>query len=318
MTSAPKSDKITAALGPAMKLAKSTTFSPEKMLSLAMAALPESLCAPVLSSTVESRRALFEEGGRAFLFVFGSGAEAEIRRFEQQAFALARLQAFVRCLQGKLDSDRCVRSDLLQDGFGARDQISRRDDFVDEADPIGLLRADHFSGQNELQGAAFADQAWQALRSASARNEPECDFRLTKFRGVDRDPDGAGHRRLAAAAERKAVDGRDNRLAEILDQIEDVLPETAGLFGLERRDLRELADVRPRNERFVTRSRQDHATYCSVVPGIFECRSQVLPGWRIQGVEHPGPINRHIGDGVPFLVQDVVECERRSRLLLEW
>ena len=36
MTSAPKSDRITAALGPAMKLAKSTTFSPEKILSFAM------------------------------------------------------------------------------------------------------------------------------------------------------------------------------------------------------------------------------------------------------------------------------------------
>ena len=30
---APKSDRIVAAPGPAMKLAKSTTFSPEKMLS---------------------------------------------------------------------------------------------------------------------------------------------------------------------------------------------------------------------------------------------------------------------------------------------
>src|SRR5580704_418181 len=36
MTSAPKSDKITAALGPAMKLAKSTTFRPEKILSFGM------------------------------------------------------------------------------------------------------------------------------------------------------------------------------------------------------------------------------------------------------------------------------------------
>jgi hypothetical protein len=36
MTSAPKSDKITAALGPAMKLARSTTLSPEKMLSFAI------------------------------------------------------------------------------------------------------------------------------------------------------------------------------------------------------------------------------------------------------------------------------------------
>src|SRR6266436_5238649 len=36
MTSAPKSDRITAALGPAIKLARSTTFSPEKMLSFGM------------------------------------------------------------------------------------------------------------------------------------------------------------------------------------------------------------------------------------------------------------------------------------------
>src|SRR5713101_326163 len=36
MTSAPKSDKITAALGPAMKLAKSTTFNPEKILLVAV------------------------------------------------------------------------------------------------------------------------------------------------------------------------------------------------------------------------------------------------------------------------------------------
>src|SRR5258706_11174665 len=36
MTSAPKSDKMTAALGPAMKLAKSTTFNPEKILSVAI------------------------------------------------------------------------------------------------------------------------------------------------------------------------------------------------------------------------------------------------------------------------------------------
>src|SRR5689334_15215583 len=34
ITLAPKSDRITAAPGPATKLAKSTTFSPEKMLSV--------------------------------------------------------------------------------------------------------------------------------------------------------------------------------------------------------------------------------------------------------------------------------------------
>jgi len=39
------SDRITAALGPAMKLAKSTTFSPEKILSLGMAIPSQSSCA---------------------------------------------------------------------------------------------------------------------------------------------------------------------------------------------------------------------------------------------------------------------------------
>src|SRR5207302_3736028 len=66
MTSAPKSDKITAALGPAMKLAKSTTFRPEKMLSLAMFVSPES-CAALSSSPAELGRALLEEGDRALL-----------------------------------------------------------------------------------------------------------------------------------------------------------------------------------------------------------------------------------------------------------
>ena len=37
MTSAPKSDTITAALGPAMQLAKSTTFNPEKICSVVFA-----------------------------------------------------------------------------------------------------------------------------------------------------------------------------------------------------------------------------------------------------------------------------------------
>jgi hypothetical protein len=38
-TQTPKSDKVLTALGAAMKLAKSATFSPEKILSLAIASL---------------------------------------------------------------------------------------------------------------------------------------------------------------------------------------------------------------------------------------------------------------------------------------
>src|SRR5258708_33388129 len=99
MTSAPKCDRITAALGPAMKLARSTTFSPEKIFSLAIAVLSKSLCAAATSSTAKLRRTFLEEGGGAFLLVFGCGANAEIGGLQGKAFALAGLQPLVRGLQ---------------------------------------------------------------------------------------------------------------------------------------------------------------------------------------------------------------------------
>src|SRR6266567_7825689 len=259
------------------------------------------------SPPAELGRALLEEGGRALLLVLGGSAEAEIGSFEQQAFALARVQSVVRCLEREFDGDRSVRSDLLQNGLGARDQISRWNDFVDQPDTISFLRADHLSGQNELQGAALADQPRQPLRSAAARNEPERHFWLPEPRGLDREPDGASHRRLATAAECKAIDGRDHRLAEVLDEIEDFLSETAGLLGFERGDMGELADVGAGDERLVAGSRQNGAAYRSVVARILEGRSQILPGRRIQRVKYVGPIDGDVSNAAFLLVNDVRE-----------
>src|SRR5713226_9632100 len=205
MTSAPKSDRITAALGPAIKLAKSTTLSPEKRLSLAIGYLPNRRELRI-SSPLKLGRALFEEGGRALLLVLGCRAKAEVGRLEQQALALARLQPLVRRLERELDGDRGIGGDLLQDDLGAGDQIGCRNDLVDQPDTIGLQRADHLSGEDELERATLADQPRQPLRSAASGNKSELDFRLAEFRGLYSDPDGAGHRRLAAAAECKPVD----------------------------------------------------------------------------------------------------------------
>src|SRR5260370_4236882 len=139
MTSAPKSDRITAAPGPAMKLARSTTFRPEKMLSFAMTGLSS---LQVSSSPLESRGALFQEGGRPFLLVLGCGAEPEVRSLEQQAIALACLQALVHGLQRQLDGDRRVGGDLRHDRFGARGEIGGRHHLIDQAHARGLLRPD--------------------------------------------------------------------------------------------------------------------------------------------------------------------------------
>src|SRR5271167_3847815 len=180
MTSAPKSDKITAALGPAIKLAKSTTFRPEKILSFGMV-FPFSVWKLTwsVSPAVELRDAFFEESRRAFLFVFRCRAEAEIGSFQQQAFALARLHSLVRCLERELHRDRSVGGDLFQYCFCSCDEFIYRHDFVDEPDAIGLLRADHLPRQNELQRAALTDQPRESLRSAAPRDESKRDFGLT-------------------------------------------------------------------------------------------------------------------------------------------
>src|SRR5271154_274379 len=121
MTSAPKSDRITAALGPAMKLAISTTFSPEKILLLAMAC-PFQIAAAAVSPTAELRCTFLEEGGGAFLLVFGGGANAEIGGLQGKALALAGLEPLVRSHQREFYGDRRVGHDLLQDSFGTVDQ----------------------------------------------------------------------------------------------------------------------------------------------------------------------------------------------------
>src|ERR1700733_14561959 len=158
-----------------MKLARSTTFRPEKILSFAMDLSFESLWPSAYSAPMELGRALFEEGGRAFSLVVGRGAEAEVRGFEQQAFALAGIHPFVRRLERELDGDRRVGGDLRQNRLGARDQVGGGNDLVDEADAIGLLSADHVPGEDQLQRASLADEPRQTLRPAAAGNEPKRD-----------------------------------------------------------------------------------------------------------------------------------------------
>src|SRR4029077_6700782 len=131
--------------------------------------------------------------------------------------------------------------------------------------------------QNERQGATLADQPRQSLRSSTARNKSERDFGLTKFGPLLRDPDGARHRRLAAAAKGKAIDSRDHRFAEVLDEIEDFLSEAAGLFRLESGNAGELADVRSCDECLAPCAGQDDAAHCRVIARVLECRPEVLP-----------------------------------------
>src|SRR5882724_4055391 len=107
------SDKTTAAPGPAMKLAKSTTFRPAKMLSLG---IRKSFL--VGSFSLKLWLAFFEKRLCAFLLVICAGAKAEQRRFQCQALSEACFHSFVNRFERILHSHWSIREDLINHCFG--------------------------------------------------------------------------------------------------------------------------------------------------------------------------------------------------------
>src|SRR6266480_3432500 len=189
ITSAPKSDRITAALGPAMKLAKSTTFSPEKILSFMVCLVRLSKRRATSDSfwslAFEVRLAFFAERGHALFPVLGSETLSEERRLDVQPFGEAHVETAVRGVDRQFDRRRGIRIDLVQDGFRPRNEVVLGNDFVDQADPVGLLCVDHFGAENQVQGPSLADQAGQPLRAAVARDDANGHFRLAELGRFD-------------------------------------------------------------------------------------------------------------------------------------
>src|SRR5438876_5053211 len=167
MTSAPKSDRITAALGPAMKLAKSTTFSPEKILSFMVCLVRLSKgragSGSFWSLAFEVRLAFFAERGHALFPVLGRETLGKERRLDVQPFGKAHVETPVRGFDRQFDRGRGIRIDLVQDGFRSRNEVVLGNDFVDQADPVGLLCVDHVGAENQLQCPSLSNQPGQAL-----------------------------------------------------------------------------------------------------------------------------------------------------------
>ena len=78
-----------------------------------------------------------------------------------------------------------------------------------------------------------------------------------------------------------------------------LLSEAARPFGVDCARLREVADIGAGDEGLVARSRQDDAAHGRIILRILEGGPQVLPCRRIEGVQHFGPVDRHIGEGAP-------------------
>jgi hypothetical protein len=123
---------------------------------------------------------------------------------------------------------------------------------------------------------------------------------LPKFGVLRGNPHRASHCRLAASAQRKAIDRRDHRLTEIFDVVQHALPEPAGLLRLIGIDMREFTDVGTGDESLVARAGEDHALHRRVSLCLLEGSLQISPRRRVERVEYLGPIDRHIGDRTFF------------------
>ena len=97
--------------------------------------------------------------------------------------------------------------------------------------------ADRVAGDDHPQRLFRADQARQALGPAGAGQQAELDLGQADPRRRRGDPEMAGERHLEAAAQRRAVQRRDDRLRHRLD-LGDDLAEARGL-----RRLAEFGDV---------------------------------------------------------------------------
>ena len=175
----------------------------------------------------------------------------------RHAFGERHLEPLVDGVDDVAHRDRRLPGELRRELLRLGHQLRRRHDAVDEPDALGLARADRRAGQNQLHRPALPDEARQPLRAGVAGKDAEVDFGLAEPGGVGREPQRARHRELAAAAERVAVDRGDDRLAQVLDEIEHVLAGERVLAARDRRLHRQLVDVGAGDERLLARAGED-------------------------------------------------------------
>ena len=110
-----------------------------------------------------------------------------------------------RHLLDLLDRERRLLGELARPRQRRVEQLVVRHHLVHEPEPSRLVRADRVAEQVHLERLGLADQPRQPLGAAEARDDPEVDLRLAERGRLRGDAEVAGHRQLAAAAERQRV-----------------------------------------------------------------------------------------------------------------
>ena len=135
------------------------------------------------------------------------------------------------------DAARRLAHLLLGEGDGGRDHVAVGD-LVDQAGGGALGGVDERACGDELQGLLDADRARQPLRAAGARDDAELDLGQAQLAHVlGGDAVVAAERQLQPAAQRRAVDGRHDRLGGRLDAVDQLRQVGLLHLGLELGDV---------------------------------------------------------------------------------
>ena len=141
--------------------------------------------------------------------------------------------------------------------FGKGDRAGQKivHDRVDDAVRPGVRGGDRLAGDDHRQRLLHARQARQSLRAFRAGDDAQRDFRQPQLCVRHRDAKMAGHRQFQAAAERRAVDGEDDRLRALLHAAQQ-RPQVQRRVELPPREALQLGDVGAPGER--APGAQDH------------------------------------------------------------
>mmetsp|Transcript_19369 Transcript_19369/g.61745 ORF Transcript_19369/g.61745 Transcript_19369/m.61745 type:complete len:235 (+) Transcript_19369:153-857(+) len=167
--------------------------------------------APATSLVLKSWLLLGGECGHARLLVVRREGGVEDRTLEAQALGERRLEGDVDARLRHRHDGLGLRRDLACCLERVVEQVRGGHHARHQAALTRLLRRHLVAREDELHCARLPHRASEALRAAQARDRAELDLWLAKLGRVRGENEIAGHRELAATAEREAVDGGDDR-----------------------------------------------------------------------------------------------------------
>ena len=165
------------------------------------------------------------------------------------------------------DRRRALLGDLRGPRLGLGQQPVGRDDRVDQAPALGGGRVVVAAQEPDLAGPLLADDPGEVGRAEARVERADPRPGLAEPCGLGGDRQVAQHVQHVPAADRQAVDRRDDRLGDVADQPVQVADlEQAALGRAVVAGLGPLLDVAAGAERLVARAGEDHRLHAVVGP----------------------------------------------------